>query len=551
MINTHADDIWYNGIVETLEPGHPVAEAFAAINGRIVAVGADIDILNLVGPDTRLCDLHGRYVMPGLVESHSHALWGACRQLFDMFVGYQASFDQLISAVRIRAEGLATGEAVFGGPWRLDMREAMGACPREILDQITTSHPVILYDTTQHSIWCNSLALNKAGLTANSPNIAGGVIERDPSTGEPTGILAESASAKVRQLAIRSESQLHQAAKYFVRYFNSLGITAFKEPMAFETDMQVYKNADLKGELTLHMAAHLVRTSPMAVEVISYHKLEKIRRKYASKNVRTGYAKLFLDGVAPSHTASFIEPYLAESGYDITTHNPGATLLIDPDELNQTVSELDRRGFVIKMHAVGDYAARSGLDAIETARRRNGASGLRHEIAHSAFISDEDLPRFRKLDAVAEVSPKLWFPNPATAAQIAVLGTQRLEKCHRIRDLLNAGAEVIYGSDWPAAAPDANPWTGLAGMISRQDSSSNFTGMVGETQAISLKEALPIFTINGARSLGMETETGSLAAGKWADFIVLDESLNNKHFSQIGATEIKQTFWKGQLVFAK
>lgn len=543
----HADQIYQGGNILTMDANMLNAEAIAIKDGRILAIGSDQEVLNLAGPCTKTTNLYGRFVMPGLVESHTHALWGACRDLFDVYVGYNATFKMLLDAVRTRAKQLAPGDFIYGGPWRLDMRGAMGNDPKAVLDNISTTHPIILADTSQHIIWCNSKALDAAGLVPGVADIPGGVIERT-SNGAPNGILAESAGAPVRALMTRSDSQLAEAAREFTRYFNSLGITAFKEPMAYEQDLQAYLAADQRGELSLHMAAHIVRQSPMSMEPVPYEMMDRLRREYASTNIRTNFAKLFLDGVAPGHTASFSEPYLASSGYDVDAHDPDLTLLMAPELLNKTVIELDRRGYVTKMHAVGDNAIRKGLDAIEAARNANGTSGLRHEIAHSAFVSDQDLGRFNQLDAIAEMSPKLWFPNAATPAQIAVLGEERLQKAHRIGDLLAAGAEMTYASDWPASAPDANPWIGLSGMITRRNCDPDFFGVLAENQAISLEEALPLFTTNGARSLGMENETGSLSAGKWADFIMLDEPLAKMDAVQIGNTHVQQTVWKGKVV---
>ena len=543
----HADQIYQGGNILTMDANMLNAEAIAIKDGRILAIGSDQQVLNLAGPCTKTTNLYGRFVMPGLVESHTHALWGACRDLFDVYVGYNATFKMLIDAVRTRAKQLAPGDFIYGGPWRLDMRGAMGNDPKAVLDNISTTHPIILADTSQHIIWCNSKALDAAGLVPGVADIPGGVIERT-SNGAPNGILAESAGAPVRALMTRSDSQLAEAAREFTRYFNSLGITAFKEPMAYEQDLQAYLAADQRGELSLHMAAHIVRQSPMSMEPVPYEMMDRLRREYASTNIRTNFAKLFLDGVAPGHTASFSEPYLASSGYDVDAHDPDLTLLMAPELLNKTVIELDRRGYVTKMHAVGDNAIRKGLDAIEAARNANGTSGLRHEIAHSAFVSDQDLGRFNQLDAIAEMSPKLWFPNAATPAQITVLGEERLQKAHRIGDLLAAGAEMTYASDWPASAPDANPWIGLSGMITRRNCDPDFFGVLAENQAISLDEALPLFTTNGARSLGMENETGSLSAGKWADFIMLDEPLAKMDAVQIGNTHVQQTVWKGKVV---
>jgi predicted amidohydrolase YtcJ len=545
---THADEIWIGGDILTMDPSIPRASALAIRDGRLIAVGADSDILNLCGPGTRRRDLHGRFVMPGLVESHTHALWGACRELFDVYVGYGASFAQLMDATRARAAQLAPGDVVHGGPWRHEMRAAMGSNPRALLDAISDRHPILLLDASQHIVWCNSLALDLAGIGPDAPDVPGGVVERDPATGQPNGILAESAGAPVRALLRRSEAQLADAARFFIRDFNTMGFTAFKEPMALEEEMRTYHAADQRGEMTLHAATHIVRSSPMGDLPVPYDAMERLRRDYASENVHTDFAKLFLDGVAAGYTASFIDPYRADTGYDAANHDPDATLLLQPETLNETVTELDRRGFTVKMHAVGDNAIRKGLDAIEAARKANGMSGLRHEIAHGNYISDADVPRFRALDAVAEMSPKMWYPNPATVTQMTLVGPERLAKSHRIKDLLAAGANVTYASDWPAAAPDANPWTGLSGMLTRRNADPAYPGELAPDQAITLDQALPIFTRNGARSLRLEDQTGALEAGKWADFIVLDRALDAIPAEEIAAVAPVTTVWKGRRV---
>lgn len=544
-----ADQIWYNGNIETMDPATPRAQAIAVTDGRIIAVGADSDVLNLAGPDTVQHNLDRQFLMPGLVESHTHALWGACRELFDVYTGFGATLDELLSAVKQRADLTTPGDVVHGGPWRHDMREQMGENPRALLDNISDVHPIVLADTSQHILWCNSVALQQAGIGANTVAPPGGIIERHQATNLPNGILAESAAAPARKLIKRSDAQMADAARYFVRHFNQLGFTAFKEPMAYEDELKTYLATDSRGELTIHTATHIVRSSPLGEDAVPYETMERLRRDYASDNIRTGFAKLFLDGVAPGYTASFLQPYTASSGYNTAAHKPDDTLLLKPDELNDTVCELDRRGFVVKMHAVGDNAIRKGLDAIEAARITNGASGLRHEIAHTNYVSDADLPRFHKLNAIAEMSPKMWFPNPATPTQIALLGKDRVARNHRIADLLAAGAELTYASDWPAAAPDVNPWTGLSGMLTRRNADPAYPGVLSPEQAITLKQALPIFTRNGARSLGMGDTTGCLKTGYWGDFIVLKQSIHDMAAEEIAAIEVQQTIWKGRVVY--
>ena len=547
----NADTIWFNAKIRTGDPNRPWATAIAASGGKILAVGQDADVLNLAGPGTQSLDMGGKSILPGFIESHTHALWGACQELYEVNVSYGASYDVLIEAVRTKLAQTEPGTMISGGPWRHDMRPAMGKNPRATLDALSSDVPIALADVTKHLLWCNSLALSLAGLHDDVEDIQGGVIERDPVTGAPNGILAETAAAPVRKLFTHTPAQLADATRLFVERFNRLGFTAFKEPMALESDLQAYQAADQRGDLSLHMAAHIVRQSPLVPEMIPYEDMERWRQTYASPNVRTDFAKLFLDGVAPGFTASFTEPYLAESGYDVAAHDADDILLLSPEQIAAEITELDKRGFTVKMHAVGDNAIRRGLDGIEAARRANGSSGLRHEIAHAPFIRPEDLSRFDALDAVAEVSPKLWFPNPATAAQRALLGDDRLQRCHALKDYLDARIRVTYASDWPAASPDPNPWTGLAGMLSRENPTGAYPGALAPEQAITLDQALPLFTINGAQSLRMEQETGSLVPGKWADFIVLDTALESLSPAEIGAVAVRQTLWKGQTVFER
>jgi len=547
MVRTTPDEVLTGGTVLTMDSKTPFATAIALAGGRILAVGTDAEIKALAGAGTKHTQLHGRHIMPGLIESHTHALWGACRDLFDVYTGYSASLTELLQATGKRAANLPAGSTVHGGPWRHEMRSEMGQCPRILLDEISREHPIVLFDTSQHVAWANTFAIKQAGLGGIPDDIKGGVIERSED-GSASGIFAESAIEGLKALTVHTEAQMAEAAREITRYFNSLGFTAFKEPMAFEPELRAYHAADQRGEMTLHAAAHIVKAG-VSAERVSYDELERLRKSYRSENLRTDFANLFVDGVAPSFTASFSEPYLASAGYDVAGHMPDATLLISPEEHAEMMIELDRRGFTVKMHAVGDNAISKGLDAIAAARRTNGMSGLRHEIAHASFIADADVARFRALDAIAELSPKLWAPNAATPSQIKVLGAQRLEKIYRLKDLHAANAEMTYASDWPASAPDANPWTGLAGMLTRRDVTGQFTGTVAPSQAISLAEALPLFTTNGARSLKMETETGSLTAGKWADFITLPKPLSEMAPEEIGACTPLQTRWKGRVVY--
>lgn len=542
-----AETILTNGRIRTMDPACPFAEAVAIGGGRVLAIGRSAEIDGLAGPGTAIHDLHGRAVMPGLTDAHTHGLWGATRDLFECFEGLDTTLSALFDMIRSRLPDTAPGKWIVGGPWRAHARAELGVNPAKMLDEIAPDHPVALKEVGHHSLWLNSAALAAAGIDTDTPDPAGGHIERDAG-GWPTGILHETAMSLVLPFMAPTASELSEAVVHMVAVFNRLGLTAFKEPMAFEAELAAYAGADDAGALTVRMAAHLTRSSPFGKAMTPMATLEEWRRTYRRGRLDTNYAKLFLDGVAASRTAAFIEPYQAAADYDPAGHDPDAALLIAPERLDRELIDLDAAGFVVKMHAVGDRAVKAALDAIAAARQTNGQSGLRHEVAHLPFVDPADLPRFAALNAVAEVSPKLWFPNPVTAGQRLVLGDARAKRCHPIGDLVSNGAEIVYGSDWPAAAPDANPWPGIAGMISRRDPSGRFPGALGAEQAIPLETALTIFTRNGARSMGLEGVAGVLSAGAHADLIVLDKPLDAKSPEEIGATLPLATLFEGKVV---
>lgn len=533
------DLILTGGHVLTMAGG--VCRDVALAGGRVLAVGEDL--AGLAGPATRVVALKGRAVMPGLIDSHTHGLWGACRDLFEVFPGLGAPLSAVLEGIRARVAVTPPGEWIIAGPWRPFDRASFGPRPHEMLDQIAPDHPVVIKDVSQHNLWVNSRALALAGITGETPNPAGGEIERD-AVGRATGILIESAGAGVQRLIEPTEAQLDRATGHLSQYFHRLGITGFKEPMAFAPELAAYAKADRAGLLGLHVGAHLTRFSPFSEDWVPLETLATLRAEHQSQHLHTQFAKLFLDGVPIARTAAFLAPYPGQTG----PHDPEAMLLVKPDRLNAEVTALDAAGYTVKMHAVGDRAVQAGLDAIAAARAANGASGLRHEIAHANFIAPADLPRFANLGAVAEVSPKLWMPNPVTSGQRAVLGDARVDQCHPIRSLLTAGAEVIYGSDWPAAALDANPWTGLAGMLTRADMTGSYPGTVAPDEAISLSQALPLFTTNAARALGLQGVTGQITPGASADLIVLERPLDQMRPEDIATCTPLATLFEGQIV---
>ena len=241
-----------------------------------------------------------------------------------------------------------------------------------------------------------------------------------------------------------------------------------------------------------------------------------------------------------------LKPYVTDE-----VHGEGFTgeLHLAPNRLREDVIGLDRRGFTIKMHAAGDRSVRVGLDAIQAAREINGNSGLRHELAHAGYIDPSDIPRFGRLNVAADFSPYLWHPSPIIESVVSAVGGNRAKQYWATRDLIDSGGSVSIGSDWPAAVPDANPWSGLAALVTRADPYGSTPGTLWLEQAVTLQEAISIFTLSSAVSLKLEDQTGSVSEGKFADLIVLDRNLFEIPPDAIAGTQVELTFFKGQLVY--
>ena len=221
------------------------------------------------------------------------------------------------------------------------------------------------------------------------------------------------------------------------------------------------------------------------------------------------------------------------------------------DVLARLMAQLDEAGITAKVHTAGDRAVRVTLDAIEHARKTNGNSGLRHELAHAGYIDEADLPRFAALNAVAEASPYIWFPSTKTESIIRAVG-ERGQRYWPVKSLLESGAEVVAGSDWPAGALESmSPWIGLEAMISRRNPRGEFPGTLWKEQAITLEQALRIYTLSGAKALKLETVTGSIETGKLADIIVLNQHLFEIPTEQISETQVEMTLFEGDIVHEK
>jgi hypothetical protein len=540
------DTILKNGEFYTIDSAQPWAEAVAIRDGLIAYVGTTEGAMALARASTQVIDLGGRFAMPGLVDAHVHPIMGGLKTLYECSFEFTATPDEIAAIVAGCAARLPAGTLIRGGQWDSAFFETHPLeSPRGFLDRITDRHPVMLVDDTQHNAWVNSAALRMAGIDRGTPDPPGGRIVRDAS-GEPNGVLLEAAFRVLlrKSLPPWTQEQHVAAAEAAARMANAHGITSLKDAGAYDDYAAAYQAVDAAGKLHLNVATSL-RTSNDRTEPLDYGDFEARRTRYASRHVYTNFVKIFLDGVpTPARTAAMLAPYAPDMDHGSTF--TGA-LLLDTGLLAKDVTELDRRGFTVKIHAAGDRAIRVSLDAIEAARRANGPSGLRHELAHAGFIDPADIPRFAQLDVVPDYSPVIWHPSPIISSIIAALG-ERGRHYWPTRTLLDSGALIAGGSDWPAAVPDQNLWVGVEALVTRQDPRGKTPGLLWKEEGIRLDEAVRIFTINGARAMRLEKQTGSLEVGKSADLIVLDRNIFEIPITDVGDAQVQMTFFEGRLV---
>jgi predicted amidohydrolase YtcJ len=546
-----ADTIITNGRLYTVDPQRRWSQALAIKDGVILAVGSELEVAAYGGAGTRVVDLRGAMVLPGIVDVHNHHTRGGQAELYEINVSPTMRFEQVCEAVRAYAARTPPGEWIVGGIWgsdlvgRLEHLEA-----RRALDAASPDHPVMLRDDSQHNRWVNARALDLMGIVGDTPDPPQGTIVRDPQSGEAVGLLLEKASAMAertvrRTIADGAERDL-ASTRRAVSILNSYGVTAFQDANTMLPFLTALRTLDAAGSLTAWCVASLPALDSTYGPDVYGDALLAMREEFRSRHVRPNFVKLFMDGVPTTRTAAMLDPYIATALNGCCYRGDA---LISIPELVRWIAKCEKLGMAAKIHCTGDAAVRDTLDAIDVVRSFNGP-GPAHQIAHASFIDPADIPRFKALNVVADLSPIIWYPGPIVAAIMAVVPAERASRYWPNRDLLESGALLAAGSDWPVM-PQPDPWLGIQGMVTRRNPDNKTPGALWPEQALDLADVIEIYTVNAARAMGLGALTGSLEAGKSADFIILDRNLFDQPAEHLAATKVIATYFEGRPVYER
>jgi predicted amidohydrolase YtcJ len=546
--NGTASLAFVNGRVYTMDAARRWAGGVAVREGRIVAVGTDAQVRELIGPGTDVVDLGDRMLLPGFQDAHIHAAASGLEMLrCNLSDAY--SLPEYERIVRDYGAAHPHDAWIVGSGWSMDVFPS-GNPPKEALDGVVADRPVRLWSRDGHSVWVNSRALKIAGVTRDTPDPADGWIVRDEDR-KPAGTLHEGAIDLVeRHVPEPSAEERIDGLRTAQTYLHSLGITAWQDAIVGGHDptFDTYVSFARSGELTARVVGALWWDRHRGLEQVE--DLIELRERSRAGRFRATSVKIMQDGVIENLTAAVLEPYLDADGRP--TENRGKSF-VDPEELKSVVTRLDAEGFQVHVHAIGERAVREALDGVEMARQINGPNDHRHHIAHIQVIHPDDLPRFRELGVVANAQP-LWAVNEGQMLHLTIpfLGAERSTWQYPFGSLVRSGATLAMGSDWAVSSP--NPlWEMHVAVHRTAPSAYEYGGGTGEPflpdERIDLPTALGGFTINSAYVNHLDHLTGSIEVGKRADLAVLDRDLFAHPVEEIADASVMLTFVDGQRVY--
>ncbi|WP_426516642.1 amidohydrolase [Diaminobutyricibacter sp. McL0618] len=547
---TAADTIFTGGAIFT-GSGHPV-EGMAVVvrDGRIVSVVPEQEARALLAGAARIVDLQGALLAPGFQDAHVHPV-GAGIELLQCNLTDAEDADDALRRIGEYAAANPDGW-ILGGGWSMDHFDG-GAPTRRALDVVVGDRPVFLSSRDHHSIWASTTAIRRAGLDATTPDPADGRIERE-SDGFPAGTFHEGAADLFSDVRPLNDEDLSYAGLLKAQdELLKLGITGWQDAMigaaaGLSENLGAYLRAIDEGTLIAHVVgAQWWSRSDGAEQVATMIERRDRIAAIGTSRFELGTVKIMVDGVAENHTAAMKAPYRDTHGHD--TANRGLSF-IDPGLLRGYVTALDREGFQVHFHALGDRAVQEALDAIEAARQANGPSDGRHHLAHLQVVAVDDAARFAPLDATANLQA-LWACHEPQLDTLTLPFLQEgaVDRQYPFGDLACNGARLAAGSDWPVSS--ANPVEAIHIAVNRVSPGRDDEPLGGAHQRINLPTAFAAYTSGSAYVNHRDHDTGRIAPGYLANLVVLDPNPFAGPVEDIHRSEVVSTWVEGEPVYTR
>jgi len=514
------DLILHNGRIYPRVDGRVQAEAVAVWNGRVTDVGSDSDILRQRARSVEVIDLRRSAVVPGMSDSHIHLLWyGMLLRTVDL--AGKRSVKEVRNAVEVSARSGPRNGWIVGRGWDQERLHEHRYLNRADLNQFGT-HPVFLKRVCGHVAVVNDRALSLSGIGMDTPDPQGGEIVRDPITGEPTGLLKESAIGLVEKAVPRSEAEVRNALVEAARRLLRLGLTSLHCIVEDALEFRVLHL--LKNEGRIVQSIYAILPLGLLDEAVRI----RMSGDRGSNGFRVGGVKVYLDGSLGARTAALFEPYSDESG-------ALGILRMTVSDLAEAAEKVSQSGFQLCAHAIGDRAVEAAVAALEKTARRVRGRSLRHRIEHSSITPPRLIARMKRAGVVASVQPRFIYSDTWAGKR---LGPRRLLHLYPFRSMLNAGLNLAFGSDCPVEDP--NPFDGVWSAVVRPG--------LSPSQSLSVPEALSCYTTGAAFASFSEADHGTLEPGKKADMVVLDRDPFNCSHDALRRIRAVHTFVGGKLL---
>ncbi len=532
------DMVIINAKIHTVDPQKPQAEAVAIKNGKISAVGTMTEIETLITANTKVIDAQGKLVLPGFNDAHLHFISGG-QALLELDLNGCESVAEIQNRLKIAALKTPSGEWITGRGWDHTLFNDGKWPDKSILDAVTTNHPVFVRRIDGHVGWANSTALQHAEISHNTFVPDGGEMITN-SDGEPTGIFKESAMGLISEkIPPYTLAQQERALQIALNEAARLGVTSVQDNSGIES-FGLYLKLFEQNKLNVRVCEWMDFDNVKNID-----ELIRTKQKYdnlaISNRLQVGLLKGFLDGTLGSRTAYFFEPYEDDQN---TNGLPQYSL----EEVVHMVQKADSFGFQIGLHCIGSKANWTALTAYQRAIEKNNTLNTRHRLEHAQVLRLEDIPKLAHYNVIASMQPTHCTSDLRWAEKR--IGHERSKGAYAWRRILDAGARIAFGTDWPVEPLD--PMRGIYSAITRKniESGQPENGWFPD-QCLSIDEAIYCYTMGSAYAEYQEDFKGSITPGKFADIIILSDDIRHSSPEDILSTKIDITIFNGEIIYKK